>query len=220
MPQIELAPNHKTGLALRSPVMAAAGCWGFGREWQHAVDFATLGAFVTNPLTWTARTFSQHTQAIHQAAGLLLHNGLPNPGWKAAERDLAPVWRKMPCPVVVHWAAEKPETTARAVERCAQLPNVQAIELGFAPDVDAQLAQECCWAAAGGMLPVLLQVPAERVWEFAEWVVGLPIQALVLTAPARAALPLPNNLTQPAPLLFGRCIAMPNLPRSWLLWPP
>ena len=43
---IQLAPNHKVGLALRNPVMPAAGCFGFGTEYAHLVDVEALGAIV------------------------------------------------------------------------------------------------------------------------------------------------------------------------------
>ncbi|MDY6876835.1 MAG: hypothetical protein SWK90_11635 [Chloroflexota bacterium] len=48
---VDLAPNHKTGLTLANPVMPAAGCFGFGKEYDQLVEVETLGAVVVGPVT-------------------------------------------------------------------------------------------------------------------------------------------------------------------------
>jgi len=48
---IELAPQHKTGLSLKSPIMPASGCAGFASEYAALIDWSKWGAFVTNPVT-------------------------------------------------------------------------------------------------------------------------------------------------------------------------
>ena len=65
MTLVELAPQHKTGLALNHAVLTAAGCWGFGDEYAGLIDFSRLGAFVTNPVTWRSRRPARQQQPSH-----------------------------------------------------------------------------------------------------------------------------------------------------------
>ena len=54
MPMIELAPKHKYGLPIASPVMPAAGAFGYGDTYHDLVDIHALGALVTNPVSLQA----------------------------------------------------------------------------------------------------------------------------------------------------------------------
>src|SRR4051812_40116420 len=44
---IDLAPHNPYGLALRHPVLTAAGCFGYGVEYARLVNIAGIGAIVT-----------------------------------------------------------------------------------------------------------------------------------------------------------------------------
>ncbi len=48
---VDLAPGHKVGLTLANPVMPAAGCFGFGKEYDQLVEVEALGAVVVGPVT-------------------------------------------------------------------------------------------------------------------------------------------------------------------------
>ena len=48
---IELAPTHKYGLTLPTPVMPAAGVFGYGDVYRDLLDAGVLGALVTNPIS-------------------------------------------------------------------------------------------------------------------------------------------------------------------------
>ena len=77
---IELAPHHKTGLAIPSPMMPAAGMAGYSTEYADVIDWSKWGAFVTNRVTARPRPSSSAPVSIDLGAALLVHTGIPNPG--------------------------------------------------------------------------------------------------------------------------------------------
>ena len=159
MALLELAPNHKTGLALRSRAVAASGCWGFADEYAGLVDFAQLGAFITNPLTYAPRQPAAARAALPFPGGVLLHTGLPNPGLRSAVQTYAAKWARMPCPVIVHLALNSGAEVTQCLALLEQLENVAALELGFRADEHAHTISELVRAACAGMLPVLAALP-------------------------------------------------------------
>jgi dihydroorotate dehydrogenase (NAD+) catalytic subunit len=48
MPPIDLAPDNPYGLPLRTPVLTAAGCFGFGIEYERIVPIERLGAMAVS----------------------------------------------------------------------------------------------------------------------------------------------------------------------------
>ncbi len=191
---IDLAPAHKRGLALNSPLLNAAGLLGFADEYAGLIDFARLGAFVTNPITFRARTPARGAHVREFDGGLLLHTGLPNPGLRGAVRQYARKWARLACPVLVHVAATTPDEVAACVERLEALENVAGVELGLRDDVtDAEAAEAVAAAASLGSLPVLVRLPLLAAARLAPAVQGAGPQALVVGAPPRGTLPLPEG---------------------------
>lgn len=191
MALLELAPNHKTGLALRSRAVAASGCWGFADEYAGLVDFAQLGAFITNPLTYAPRQPAAARAALPFPGGVLLHTGLPNPGLRSAVQTYAAKWARMPCPVIVHLALNSGAEVTQCLALLEQLENVAALELGFRADEHAHTISELVRAACAGMLPVLAALPFERAAECAPIAARAGVQVLSVSAPPRGTLPGP-----------------------------
>ena len=130
---IELAPNHKVGLALTNPVMPAAGCFGLGTEYARLVELEALGAVVVGPVTAGPRKGIEPPRTLPVPGGVLLHTGLVNPGVSAAVRRYARAWARLPVPVVVHVAGTSPGEAASCCRRLASVEAVVGIELGL-PD--------------------------------------------------------------------------------------
>lgn len=189
MTLVELAPQHKSGLALKSPVMAAAGCWGFADEYAGLVDFAPLGAFVTNPITWRPRRPARQQHAAPVPGGVLVHTGLPNPGLRRACDEYAGKWSRLPCAVILHLAVTNAADTDRAMLLLERLDVLAGVELGFRDDEDIATAAAAITAAAGSLLPVLVRTPFLRAVEFAQAAARAGAAAVTVAAPPRGALP-------------------------------
>lgn len=181
---IELAPNHKRGLALRSPLLNAAGILGFAGEARGSVDLAALGAFVTNPFTFNSRTPARPPNAVELPDGVLIHTGLPNPGLKAALRRYPREWQRLGPPVILHLAATQLAEVRASVDLLEREERVAGVELGFRDDVEAGELAALIRAVAGAV-PLVARLPAGRGVELAEAALNAGADALVLSAPPR-----------------------------------
>jgi dihydroorotate dehydrogenase (NAD+) catalytic subunit len=193
---IELAPRHKFGLPIASPVMPAAGAFGFGDTYHDLVDLRVLGALVTNPVSLTPRDAARGQRiAVHgehdAGCGFVTHTGLPNPGVKRVLRQYRQLWERLPIPVIVHLIATTPAETARAAERLSGIPNVVGLELGLVDNITPQRALNLLKAAcAEGDLPVIVRVPFTSVDALALLLADNGADTLTLIAPPRAVLPV------------------------------
>ncbi len=185
---LNLAPEHKRGFPLKSPLLAAAGCWGFANEYADLIDISLLGALITNPISWHPRQPSGGEHARNLASGVALHTGLPNPGLRSALRRFGPKWRRMVCPVIVHLLLDDADQARKCVERLEEVENVLAIELGFRHNEDPRAAAAIIAAAAQGVLPVMVQSTFSRTAEFTALAEQAGAQAVTVSAPPRAAI--------------------------------
>jgi dihydroorotate dehydrogenase (NAD+) catalytic subunit len=183
---IELAPNHKRGLVLRAPVMNAAGVLGFANEYRGLIDLAALGAFVTNPITFHARTPATPPSALAIHDGLLIHTGLPNPGLRAALRRYRRDWLRLGVPVIAHFAATTLDDVRRGRDWLERDDSVSGVELGLRDDVAAGEMEALIRAARGGQ-PLLVRLPLLRATELAQAAVRAGADCLVVGAPPRLA---------------------------------
>ncbi|MFX7724243.1 dihydroorotate dehydrogenase, partial [Acinetobacter baumannii] len=67
-------------LALRNPVMVAAGTFGYGLEYRDLLDLTQLGAIVTKSLTLAPRMGNPPPRVAETPAGMLNAIGLQNDG--------------------------------------------------------------------------------------------------------------------------------------------
>jgi dihydroorotate dehydrogenase (NAD+) catalytic subunit len=185
---IELAPQHKQGLVLASPVMNAAGTLGFAGEYRGLVDLDSLGAFVTNPLTLNPRTPAHPPNAVELPNGLLIHTGLPNPGVRRALKRHDADWRRLSVPVIVHLAATTAPEVGLALEYLERAQGVGGVELGLRDDVSPGEVGRLMRAALGA-LPVIVRLPLARAVALAPAAAQAGANALVVAAPPRVSVP-------------------------------
>ena len=74
------------GVRLPNPVMAASGCFGFGREMAGFVDLSRIGAVVTKSVSLEPRRGRPTPRMAETAGGMLNAIGLQNPGVDAYRR--------------------------------------------------------------------------------------------------------------------------------------
>jgi dihydroorotate dehydrogenase (NAD+) catalytic subunit len=168
--------------------MNAAGVLGFAAEYRGLIDFAALGAFVTNPLTFSARTPARPPNAVPLPDGVLIHTGLPNPGVRAALRRYARDWARMGCPVIVHLAATSVTDVRRSLELLEREDHVSGLELGVRDDVAVDEFAALI-RAANGAQPVIVRLPAQRADELCSAAVQAGADALTVGAAVRATSP-------------------------------
>jgi dihydroorotate dehydrogenase (NAD+) catalytic subunit len=186
---IELAPNSKTGLALRSPFILGSGAVGWGEAWPPGVEPGWFGAFVTPPLTLQARRGNTGPRLAEIPGGFILHTGDHNPGLRRVFRDDVERWDALDLPVIVALSGSAPEDWLRLGERLEEVL-VAGVEAQLPPGATPREAGH--WIAnlkRGCQLPVLAKVRATSAGPLAQACADAGADALVVATPPRGAAP-------------------------------
>jgi dihydroorotate dehydrogenase len=146
------------------PIINAAGTLGFAPDLKLPLPWEEFGAFVTNPISMRPRKPASGNRWMTFTGGALLHNGHPNPGFKAVLQKNETKWAQAPMPVIVHLLAGRSDEMAGAIERLETLENILAVEIGVPDTITVHEVNEIV-AASVGELPLLMQVPLHRVLE-------------------------------------------------------
>jgi dihydroorotate dehydrogenase (NAD+) catalytic subunit len=160
------------GVRLPTPVLAASGCFGFGREMAGFVDLSEVGAIVTKSVSLEPRRGLPTPRVAETPSGMLNAIGLQNPGVEAfCEHDL-PFLAEAGARVVASVVGRSAEEFGRVAARLAREPAVRLIELNlscpnvehrgevFATDRQAAAAVVRAARAAAGQ-PLLAKLSAD-----------------------------------------------------------
>jgi dihydroorotate dehydrogenase (NAD+) catalytic subunit len=128
-------------VALKNPVLAASGTFGYGLDLLDFCPPERLGAVVTKGLSAKPRQGNPPPRIVETAAGMINSIGLQNVGVEAFCRDLLPSLRQRGACVVVNVFGETEEEYAQVVERLEQEEGIAAYELNVS----------CPNVAKGGM---------------------------------------------------------------------
>jgi dihydroorotate dehydrogenase (NAD+) catalytic subunit len=168
---IELAPNNPYGLTLKTPMIAAAGCLGYGVEYARLLSLASseqhgLGAIITRTTTLRPRRARPGPALIETAAGVLHCGGSQNPGLRIVVERMAPIWENWSLPIIVSVAGESLQEYTEIAEHLANSAGVAAIEtplqgynslpLSEAGRIIGALRKSC-------QLPLIAKVPVSGV---------------------------------------------------------
>lgn len=136
--QVELAPQHKSGLLLKNPVMTAAGTFGYGVEYAKIAEVQRLGAVICKGTTLHHRKGNEQPRTLETPSGLLNAIGLQNQGVRAVVSKYAPIWAKWQTPVLVNIAGEEIEEFVAIAERLEGVAGIAGIEINVScPNVRA-----------------------------------------------------------------------------------
>ncbi len=83
------------GVALRNPIIAASGTFGYGVEFDDILSLDRIGAFVTKGLSRTPMEGNRAPRIIETASGMINAIGLQNVGVDAFVRTKMPAIRKL-----------------------------------------------------------------------------------------------------------------------------
>ena len=105
----------------------------FRPDLRAALDWDSLGAFITNPISLRRRLPTETPALIEYPGGVLIHSGLPNPGFRRLLRQCSRSWMLSPLPIIMNLMADRPEETRAMVIALEAQENILAVELSFAP---------------------------------------------------------------------------------------
>src|SRR5262245_38011211 len=128
---IDLAPNNPYGLTIHSPVLTAAGCFGYGVEYARMVDFTRIGAIVPRSTALHGRRAARPPRILETPAGLLSIGAWPTPSINRAIERYAPAWAAWTTPVLLSVAGESAEEYAAAAAALEGIEGIAGIELNL-----------------------------------------------------------------------------------------
>lgn len=118
------------GVALRTPVMAASGTFGYGTE-VPLCDREPLGGMVSKGIFLRARAGTPPPRIAETPSGMLNAIGLQGPGVDALIRDYAPLWATWAFPVLVNVNGETVDEYGELAARLDGVPGVAGLEVNI-----------------------------------------------------------------------------------------
>jgi dihydroorotate dehydrogenase (NAD+) catalytic subunit len=143
-------------ISMRSPIVTASGCSGYGEELARFYDLSRLGAVITKSITLEPREGHPPPRLIETRAGLLNAIGLANVGLERFLLEKVPALAAHNVPIIVNVAgssrqeyievaaALEAEPRVAGIELNVSCPNVKhgGIEFGTDPDSLRGLVEE------------------------------------------------------------------------------
>jgi dihydroorotate dehydrogenase (NAD+) catalytic subunit len=127
------------GVRLPTPVLAASGCFGFGREMAAFMDLAGIGGVVTKSVSLQPRRGLPTPRTAETPSGMLNAIGLQNPGVEAFCRDDLPVLAEAGTRMVASVVGRNAREFAQVAERLGREDAVHLIEVNLScPNVDSR----------------------------------------------------------------------------------
>jgi dihydroorotate dehydrogenase (NAD+) catalytic subunit len=127
------------GMELASPIIAAAGTFGYGIEFEEIVSLERIGAFVTKGISMEPIAGHAPPRIIQTASGMLNAIGLQNVGVEEfIARKLPPLRRYPRCKVIVNVFGYTIGEYIAVIERLNQADGIAAYELNVScPNIHA-----------------------------------------------------------------------------------
>ncbi len=119
------------GIALRNPVLAASGTFGYGREYAPLVDLKRLGAIVVKGISLQPASGNPTPRMVEVPGGLLNAIGLQNPGVDGFIREHLPFLRRHRATVIVNIWGRTIEEYRDVAARFNRVPGIHGLELNI-----------------------------------------------------------------------------------------
>jgi dihydroorotate dehydrogenase (NAD+) catalytic subunit len=134
--RVSLATNL-AGMALRTPVLAASGTFGSGRELAGLVDLGQVGGIVTKSVTPLPVKGMPTPRMAETPSGMLNAIGLQNPGVEAFVEKDGPLIERAGVPVIVSIAGRSVQEFAEVAVMVSKIRGVVGIEANIScPNVE------------------------------------------------------------------------------------
>jgi dihydroorotate dehydrogenase (NAD+) catalytic subunit len=128
---VDLAVDLADGLVLTTPVIAAAGPFGYGVEVADLVDLARLGGLVTRGTSLKPRAGHAAPRMVEVPAGLLVGTGPQNPGLDLVLDRYASTWAGWPVPVILNLCGDSASDYGEAARRLEGVPGLAGVEVNL-----------------------------------------------------------------------------------------
>jgi dihydroorotate dehydrogenase (NAD+) catalytic subunit len=135
-PELSLAVDLD-GVTFPTPVLAASGCFGSGKEMSQLIDLKEMGGIVTKSVTLRPTKGLPVPRMAETDSGMLNAIGLQNPGVDEFMAKDGPFISSVGVPVLVSIAGTSVEEFAQVTLRVKEVPGVTALEVNIScPNVE------------------------------------------------------------------------------------
>ncbi len=117
------------GIALRNPIIAASGTFGYGLEFERLTDLSTLGALVTKGLSKDPIEGNSAPRLWEAQGGMINSVGLQNVGVRGFIQDKLPQLRKLPVTIIANVFGYAPEDYCEVIRALNDAEGIAAYEL-------------------------------------------------------------------------------------------
>jgi dihydroorotate dehydrogenase (NAD+) catalytic subunit len=117
------------GIALRNPVIAASGTFGYGIEFASVVDLETPGAIVVKGLSREPMAGNPAPRVWETEGGMINSIGLQNIGVRAFVRDKLPELARFNTPIIANVFGSAIEDYVEVIRVLEDAPGIAAYEL-------------------------------------------------------------------------------------------
>lgn len=118
-------------LRLRNPIIAASGCFGYGVEYAHVVDLASLGGIAVKGLYLNPREGHPPPRVVETPSGMLNAIGLQGIGVHAFVREKMPELRRRGATVIVNICGSTIDEYVELARILSDVEGVGALELNI-----------------------------------------------------------------------------------------
>ena len=118
-------------MTLSNPILTASGTFGYGDEYAHVVDLATLGGVITKTVTLKPRAGNPPARIAETAAGMLNSIGLENVGLSRFRSEKVPHLRALGATIVASVGGETPGELTRLMSALGHEPGIAGFEINF-----------------------------------------------------------------------------------------
>lgn len=126
------------GLALKNPVIAASGTFGYGREFAPFYDLNALGGLVTKGLSLEPAPGNPPPRTVETCGGMINAIGLENVGFDTFVAQKLPFLQALDTAVIVNLYGKRVEDYGELARRIDPLEGIAGIELNIScPNVKA-----------------------------------------------------------------------------------
>lgn len=119
------------GIAMKNPVMAASGTFGYGKEYADLIDLNKLGAIVVKGISLKPEKGNETPRMVEVHGGLINAIGLQNPGFDGFVNDYLPFLRKYKVPVIVNIWGRSVDEYAEVAARFDGVRGVHGLEVNI-----------------------------------------------------------------------------------------
>jgi dihydroorotate dehydrogenase (NAD+) catalytic subunit len=201
---IDLAPNHKHGLLVHSPLLLSPVAVGFGDSLPHGLDLAQIGGVVVGPVSASGRGYSGTISLVELDGGVLAsHSSFSRSARRAVER-FAATWARLNCPVIVQLVDAVPADLVKAAQCVVQAPAVAAVEWKLPRAITAAQVGEGVRALQQNIeAPIWVKPSLENAVNLAEQAVAAGAVGVVVGQPLQGAVLVDDPVTGAANRLNG-----------------